>query len=65
MPNSELTEPLALSPDDAARALSLGRTKLFAMIRSGQLKAVKVGSRTLVPIAAIKALLNEGRQDAA
>ena len=50
-------EPLALSVEDAARATSLGRTKLFELIRAREIEAVKVGGRTLVPVASLKAFL--------
>ena len=40
--------------DDAAKLLSLGRTKVFEAIRDGELKAVKVGrARRLIPRTAL------------
>lgn len=49
--------PLAYSVKEAARALSIGRTRLYELINTGQLRAFKLGRRTLVPREAILALL--------
>lgn len=42
------TLPLAYSVADAARALGIGRTQLYAEIREGRLRAIKRGRRTLI-----------------
>ena len=47
-------EPLALSINDAARALSLGRTSIYAMIGDGRLQAFKLGRRTLIKMESIR-----------
>lgn len=49
---------LALSVEDAARALSIGRTMVFYLIRDGRLRSVKIGSRTVVPVWAIEEFLS-------
>ena len=49
--------PLALGVEDAARALGIGRTLAFALIREGQLQAIRIGGRTLVTIAECERLL--------
>lgn len=41
-------EKLAYSINEAARALSLGRTSIYVMIADGRLKAFKLGRRTLI-----------------
>jgi hypothetical protein len=41
-------EKLAYQIDDLAVAIGIGRSKLYAEIRAGKLKAKKVGSRTIV-----------------
>ena len=38
----------ALSPEEFCRRYSLGRTKFYQLVSSGQLRAVKAGRRTLV-----------------
>ena len=47
-------EPLALSINDAAKALSLGRTSIYAMIGDGRLDAFKLGRRTLIRMESIR-----------
>ncbi len=42
-----------LSIDEAAKALGIGRTALYAELLSGELWSVKVGRRRLVPASAI------------
>ncbi|MXO66586.1 helix-turn-helix domain-containing protein [Altericroceibacterium endophyticum] len=49
-------EPLLLSITEAAKALSLGRTSLYELIRTGQLDTRKMGRRRLVTVASIKRL---------
>lgn len=51
-------EPIALSINEAARTLSLGRTSIYALIREGRLEAVKLGRRTLVKMDSIRRLLD-------
>lgn len=53
--------PLAYSINEASRATSLGRTRLYQLIGSGQLKAVKIGNRTLIPAHALHKLLEGDR----
>lgn len=52
-------EPLAVSINDAAKALGLGRTSIYAMIGDGRLEAFKLGRRTLVKTASIRGLVDE------
>ncbi len=48
-------DPINLSIIDAARALGVGRSKLYELINAGQLETVKLGTRTLVRVASIRA----------
>ena len=52
-------EPIATSVKEAAKALSLGRTSIYALINDGRLETVKLGRRTLIKIASIRALLSD------
>jgi excisionase family DNA binding protein len=50
-------EALAVSINDAARVLGLGRTSIYAMIADGRLEAFKLGRRTLVKADSIRRLV--------
>lgn len=40
--------PMAYSIDDVTRVATIGKTTIFAAIRDGHLRAVKIGRRTLI-----------------
>ncbi len=44
---------LLVCPEDTARALGVGRTKVYELIRSGALRSVRVGGLRRVPVAAL------------
>lgn len=50
-------EPLALSINDAAKVLSLGRTSIYAMIGDGRLEAFKLGRRTLIRMESVRRIV--------
>lgn len=50
-------EPIALSINDTAKLLSLGRTSIYAMIADGRLEAFRLGRRRLVRMESIKKLV--------
>ncbi|WP_146348531.1 helix-turn-helix domain-containing protein [Falsiphaeobacter marinintestinus] len=45
---------LAVSPNEAARLCSIGRTTLYAALSSGELKSVKIGTRRLITLDALR-----------
>jgi excisionase family DNA binding protein len=45
-------EKLLLSPTEAAAQLSIGRSKVYELIRLGQLRSVKIGASRRIPQAA-------------
>ena len=51
-------EPLAYSVADACRVSSIGRTRLYQLINEGRLEAKKIGKRTLIPAASLRALID-------
>ena len=50
-------ETIAAPINDAARALGIGRTSIYALIKEGKLQTVKIGRRTLVKADSIRALV--------
>ncbi|MGB5755359.1 MAG: helix-turn-helix domain-containing protein [Acidimicrobiales bacterium] len=42
-------DKLAYSVDEVAELLSLGRTKVVALVSSGEILSIKVGGRRLIP----------------
>lgn len=49
-------DAVLLSIPDAAKALSLGRSKIYDLIGEGRLKTVSIGRRRLVRVDSVKAL---------
>ena len=50
---------LALSVDEAARRLGVGRQTIYNWLAAGKLSSVKIVGRRLIPVSAIRALLGE------
>jgi len=50
-------EPIAYSIPDAADAAGVGKSKIYSEIAAGNLRARKMGSRTLILIEDLKAWL--------
>lgn len=50
-------EPLAYSIREACHISSLGRTRLYQLIAEGRLETRKIGRRTLIPAASLRALI--------
>jgi excisionase family DNA binding protein len=51
--------PDVLTVDEAAERLRVSRWTLYNLIRSNQLRTVKIGRRRLVPASAITECLND------
>jgi excisionase family DNA binding protein len=45
---------LTLTVDETAKQLGIGRSQAYAGIRNGEIPAIKIGKRYLVPIAALE-----------
>jgi len=45
--------PVVYRVEEAAKALRISRDSVYELIRSGQLRTIKVGARRLVPIVAL------------
>ena len=53
-------EPKAFRINDALRRLSISRSHLYQLALRGELRIVKIGSRTLIPATEIERLVNGG-----
>lgn len=51
-------EPIATSVNGAAKVLGIGRTTVYQLINSGRLETLKLGRRTLIKTASIRALID-------
>jgi excisionase family DNA binding protein len=61
MPQNILEEKRrALSPRETERTLGISHASLYRLIKTGKLKTIKLGARTLIPVEAIDALLSGG-----
>ncbi|MEL6933838.1 MAG: helix-turn-helix domain-containing protein [Pseudomonadota bacterium] len=52
-PNRPLP-PIAVAPDEAARLAGVGRTTLYAALAKGDLPSIKIGTRRLIRVDAIR-----------
>ena len=52
-------EKLLVSITEAAKALSLGRTSIYELMRSGQLDTRKMGRRRLITAESLRRLVEE------
>ena len=48
-----MMEKLLLSPSEAAERLSMGRSKIYELMRRGELRSVKIGGCRRIPRAAL------------
>ena len=52
------SEPLAYSVAEAVRVSSIGKTRLYGLAKEGRLEMRKIGGRTLIPAASLRALID-------
>jgi excisionase family DNA binding protein len=57
-------EALCVSIPETKNLLGVGRTKIYELINEGRLEVVKIGRRTLVKTASIRALVEESTKGA-
>ena len=55
---------LALSVTDACHMLSIGRTKIYALLASGELKSFMIGGRRLIARVDLEGLVENARNAA-
>lgn len=51
-------EPLLISIAEAAEALGLGKTSIYALIEARKLERLKIGRRTLIKLASIRQFMD-------
>ena len=59
------TRPFLLTPEQAAATLAIGRTKVFELLRSGELESVRIGSSRRIPREAVQEYVYQLRRAAA
>jgi excisionase family DNA binding protein len=58
MPNVSNNPKLAYSIQETMHASSLGKTKVYDLIKEGKLQAVRIGGRTVIPAESLHALIS-------
>ena len=53
--------PLTVRIPEACRMTGIGRSKLYELIKAGEIETIKVGSRTLVTVAGLEEFLDKCR----
>lgn len=51
--------PLAHRVPEACNRIGVGRSRLYCMIRRGDIKAIKIGGRTLIPESELQRIVAE------
>jgi len=54
---------LALSPEESAEAIGVGRTTIYELLASERIPSIRVGRRRVVPMWAIEAFLAASSDD--
>jgi len=54
-------EPICVKVNDAARMIGIGRTKLYELIASGEIEAIKLGKSTRIMTASLHELVMRRR----
>ena len=52
-------EPFTVRVSTAVRLTGLSRSRIYELIRSGDLETIKVGRATLIPFRSLKSLVRE------
>jgi excisionase family DNA binding protein len=56
-----MSDPFLLTPTEAARALGIGRSKLYELLQDGVLESVHIGACRRIPTDALTSLVNRLR----
>jgi excisionase family DNA binding protein len=58
----DLVDKLLLNAAEAAKALGIGRSKVYELLQTGQLRSVHIGTCRRIPVEALHDLLAELRR---
>ena len=58
-----MSDPLLLTPTEAARALGIGRSKLYELLQDGVLESVHIGACRRIPTDALTDFVSRLRHD--
>ena len=56
-----MTDPVLLTPREAANALGIGRSKLYELLQTGVLESVHIGACRRIPTEAVVSLVESLR----
>ena len=59
LPEEAIFDDLLLTPEEAARALRVGRNKVYELIASGELPSVKLGRCRRIPVDALRQFVDD------
>jgi excisionase family DNA binding protein len=57
-----IAEPIAVRVPDAARLIGLSRSRLYELMKRGEVEYVKVGGATLIPYEGLRAFIERQRR---
>ena len=52
-----MTEPLAVPIPEAARLIGCGRSKLYELVKAKEIPLLKLGRKSVVPLAALRSFV--------
>lgn len=55
--------PLTIPIPEACRLIGIGRSKFYELVASGEIPAVRLGRRTLIPLDALRAFIEAKAKD--
>ena len=58
-----MIDPILLTPTEAARALGIGRSKLYELLQDGALESVHIGACRCIPTDALTDLVSRLRHN--
>jgi excisionase family DNA binding protein len=59
-----VVEPIAVRVPDAARLIGLSRSRLYELMKRGEVEFVKIGGATLIPYDGLRAFIERQRRPA-